>query len=65
MVPDSIAALKMSLMQVVIVVLTIYFVRVVWLELEELDFTLWAIPGSILLIAVSIRVSGIQKHVKE
>ena len=66
LVPDSIAALKMSLMKVVIVILTIYFVRVAWLELEELDFTLWAIPGSILLIAVSMRVSGIdRRHDKE
>ncbi len=61
-VPDSIAALKMSLMQVVIVVLTIYFVRVAWLEHEELDFTLWAIPGAILLIAVSMWVSEIARR---
>ncbi len=66
LVPDSIEALKASLMQIVLVVLTIYFVRVVWLEIEELDFTLWAIPGSILLIAVSMRVSGIaRRHEKE
>ncbi len=66
LVPDSIGALKTSLMQVVLVVLTIYFVRVAWLEIEELDFTLWAIPGSILLIAVSMRVSGIVgRHEKE
>ena len=66
LVPDSIGALKTSLMQVVLVVLTIYFVRVAWLEIEELDFTLWAIPGSILLIAVSMRVSGIvERHEKE
>ena len=66
LVPDSIGALKTSLMQVVLVVLTIYFVRVAWLEIEELDFTLWAIPGSILLIAVSMRVSGIAgRHEKE
>ncbi len=61
LVPDSIGALKASLMQVVLVVLTIYFVRVAWLDIEELDFTLWAIPGAILLIAVSIRVSGITR----
>ena len=34
-------------------------------HVADLDFTLWAIPGSILLIAVSIRVSGMQKDVKE
>ena len=62
LVPDSIGALKASLMQVVLVVLTIYFVRVAWLDIEELDFTLWAIPGAILLIAVSIRVSGITRN---
>ncbi len=61
LVPDSIGALKASLMQVVLVILTIYFVRVAWLDIEELDFTLWAIPGAILLIAVSIRVSGITR----
>ena len=65
LVPDSIGALKASLMQVVLVVLTIYFDRVTWLEIGDLDFTLWAIPGSILLIAVSLRVSGMQKDVKE
>ncbi len=65
LVPDSVGALKVSLMQIVLVVLTIYFVRVAWLEIGDLDFTLWAIPGSILLIAASLRVSGIQKHVKE
>ena len=62
LVPESIAALKTSLMQVVIVVLTVYFVRVAWLDIEELDWTLWAIPGAILLIAVSIRVSGITRN---
>jgi len=58
LVPKSIAALKASLMQVVIVVLTVYFVRIAWLEIEELDFTLWAIPGSILLIAASMWLSN-------
>lgn len=43
----------------ILVVLAVYFVRVLWLEQEELDFTLWAIPGSILLIAIAARVSGI------
>ena len=62
LVPDSLGALKASLMQVVLVVLTVYFVRVAWLDIEELDFTLWAIPGAILLIAVSIRVSGITRN---
>ena len=62
LLPDSIGALKASLMQVVLVVLTIYFVRVAWLDIEKLDFTLWAIPGAILLIAVSIRVSGITRN---
>ncbi len=62
LVPDSIATLKASLMHIVLVVLTIYFVRVAWLEVEELDFTLWAIPGSILLIAVSVRVSGLVRR---
>ena len=62
LLPDSIGALKASLMQVVLVVLTIYFVRVAWLDIEELDFTLWAIPGAILLIAVSMRVSGITRN---
>ena len=65
LVPDSIEALKASLMQVVLVVLTIYFVRVAWLDIEELDFTLWALPGSILLIAVSARVSGITRGQKK
>ena len=66
LIPDSVGALKVSLMQLVLVVLTIYFVRVAWLEIEKLDFTLWALPGSILLIAVSIRVSGIaRRHEKD
>ena len=64
LVPDSVEALEASLMQIVLVVLTIYFVRVAWLEIGDLDFTLWAIPGSILLIAVSIRVSGMQEDEK-
>ena len=59
LVPESIAALKTSLMQVVIVVLTIYFVRVAWFEIEEIDFSLLALPGSILLIAASMWVSGL------
>ncbi len=59
LVPESIAALKTSLMQVVIVVLTVYFVRVAWLEIEEMDFSLWALPGSILLIAASMWVSSV------
>ncbi len=61
LVPDSIGALKASLMRVVLVVLTIYFVRVAWLEIEQLDFTLWALPGSILLIAVSIRARAMRR----
>ena len=65
LVPESIAALKTSLMQVVIVVLTIYFVRVAWLEIEEMDFSLWALPGSILLIAASMWVSGIATRHEE
>ena len=49
-------------MQIILVILTIYFVRITWLNIKELDFTLWAIPGAILLIAVSIRVSGITQN---
>ena len=62
LVPDSIKELKASLMQIILVILTIYFVRITWLNIKELDFTLWAIPGAILLIAVSIRVSGITQN---
>lgn len=40
LIPEGISALKISLMQVVIFVLTVYYVRVAWLELEELDSTL-------------------------
>ena len=58
LVPESIAALKTSLMQVMIVVLTVYFVRVAWLEVEKMDLSLWALPGAILLIAASMWVSS-------
>ena len=61
LIPDSIRELKASLMQIILVILTIYFVRITWLNIDELDFTLWAIPGAILLIALSIRVSGITR----
>ncbi|WP_168206467.1 YqhA family protein [Labrenzia sp. PHM005] len=57
LIPTSIGALKTSLMQVVIVVLAVYFVRVAWLEIEDLDFKLWAIPGSILFLAASMWLS--------
>ena len=53
---DSIGALKRSLVQVVIVVLAVYFVRILWLEQEDIDFTVWAIPGSILMIAAAMRL---------
>lgn len=59
LIPDSIATLKSTLMQVVIVVLSVYFVRIAWLEIEELNFTLWALPGSILLIAASMWLSNL------
>ncbi len=64
-IPDSIAALKTSLMQVVIVVLTVYFIRVAWFEIEEMDFSLWALPGSILLIAASMWLSSIAMRHKK
>lgn len=58
LVPESIAAFKGTLMQVVIVVLTIYFVRVAWLEIEDLNLSLLALPGSIFLIAASTWLSN-------
>ncbi|MDJ0992337.1 MAG: YqhA family protein [Dinoroseobacter sp.] len=58
LVPESIAELKASLMHVVIVVLAVYFVRVAWLEIEEFEFSLLALPGSIFLIAASMWLSG-------
>ncbi len=64
-IPDSIAALKTSLMLVVIVVLTVYFVRVAWLEIDKMDFSLWALPGSILLIAASMWLSSIAMRPKK
>lgn len=65
LVPESITALKGTLMQVVIVVLAVYFVRVAWLEIEDLDFSLWSLPGSILLIAASMWLTNTGSKHKE
>lgn len=54
--PKNIGELKQTLAQVIVVILFILFLQEIWLSLEKLKWTLLVLPGSIALLALSLRL---------
>lgn len=54
--PSNIGDLKQSLTEVIIVILFILFLQEIWLDLENLQWTLLVMPVSIALLALSLKL---------
>jgi uncharacterized membrane protein YqhA len=61
-VPASLAELKQTLGQLILVVLLVLFTRQIWLELHDLRWEHLILPGAILLLGAGLRLSGVGKH---
>lgn len=54
--PKNVGDIKQALTEVILVILFILFLQEIWLELENLRWTLLVLPGSIALLAVAMKL---------
>ena len=54
--PKNIGDLKQVLAEVIIVILFILFLQEIWVELNDLEWTILVLPASIALLAVSLKL---------
>lgn len=59
--PKSIGDLKQTLTEVIIVILFILFLQEIWLELEDLSWTVLVLPISVALLAASMKLVGFRR----
>jgi uncharacterized membrane protein YqhA len=59
---DSIASLKHWMVEMIVVVMAVLFLRVALFEAEQLEWKLLVLPAGIALLAVSVKLIGWHEH---